>query len=68
MAKIAIVARGNKSKRESTTTGDKWVEIDIRHGNRYIGRVIVDDQGDTLEVNYEPNDGTPSHLVEAVRI
>jgi len=67
MSKIATTTRGNSSKRENITTGTKWVEIDIRHGNKYIGRIIVDNQGDTLQISYEAKDGSTSRLIDTIK-
>lgn len=44
MAKLYASIENDKGKKEGKG-GDKWLEIDLTHGNNPVGRIILDDHG-----------------------
>lgn len=51
MARLAIRATGDRSKRENVTTGDNVVETNVYYKNKRILFVNYNIQHDTLHIN-----------------
>lgn len=50
MARLAIRATGDKSKRENVTTGDRVIHVHCYEGNNEVHRFSIVDQGNgTIE-------------------